>query len=129
VAGVLLLQMQIPVSHHYLSLAKKMMAEITSTDEAKIKKYFYILRPIANLNYIQQHGKMSYMEYDKTLDATILPSDVATAIQALKEQKATLLEHDKISQHTFLIDYSTLAQRPVSPCGHRGWFYDFEHQT
>jgi len=43
----------ISVSHHYLSLAKKMMADITSADEAKIKKYFYILRPIANLNYIE----------------------------------------------------------------------------
>ena len=95
----------IPISYHYLSLAKKMLAEITVADEAKIKKYFYILRPIANLSYIQQYGKMPYMEYDKTLDATNPPSDVFTAIQALKDQKAMLLEHDKIPQHTFLIDY------------------------
>jgi len=95
----------IPVSYHYLSLAKKMLAEITVADEAKIKKYFYILRPIANLNYIQQYGKMPYMEYDKTLGATTPPSGVATAIQALKKQKAALLEHDKIPQHMFLIDY------------------------
>jgi len=95
----------IPVSYHYLSLAKKMMAEIMATDEAKIKKYFYILRPIANLNYIQQYGKMPYMEYNKTLDAANPPSDVFVAIQALKEQKAALLEHDKIPQHAFLIDY------------------------
>jgi len=95
----------IPVSHHYLSLARKMLAEITATDEAKIKKYFYILRPIANLNYIRQYGKMPYMEYNKTLDATNPPSNVATAIKALKEQKAARLEHDKIPQHTFLIDY------------------------
>ena len=95
----------IPVSYHYLSLAKKMMAEITAADEAKIKKYFYILRPIANLNYIQQYGKMPYMEYNKTLDATNPPSDVFAAIQALKAQKAVLLEHDKIPQHTFLLGY------------------------
>jgi len=95
----------IPVSYHYLSLAKKTMAEITATDEAKIKKYFYILRPIANLNFIGQYGKMPYMEYDKTLDATAPPPDVVAAIQALKVQKSTLLEHDKIPQHTFLLDY------------------------
>ena len=45
------------------------------------------------------------MEYNKTLDAANPPSDVFVAIQALKEQKATLLEHDKIPQHAFLIDY------------------------
>ena len=92
-------------SHHYLSLSKKMFAEITSSDEAKIKKYFYILRPIANLNYIQQYGKMPYMEYDITLEATNPPTSIFNEIQALKQQKAILLEHDKIPQQVLLVDY------------------------
>jgi len=48
---------------------------------------------------------MPYMEYNKTLDAIDPPSDVVSAIGALKEQKATLLEHDKIPPHAFLIGY------------------------
>jgi len=95
----------IPVSCHYLSLARKMLSEITATDEAKIKKYFYILRPIANLNYIHQYKKMPHMEYDKTLEATTPPHDISAAIQELKERKMKMLEHDKIPAHKVLIDY------------------------
>ena len=95
----------IPISYHYLSLARKMLEEITMEEEAKIKKYFYILRPIANLNYIHQFGKMPFMEYDRTLEATTLMSDIFSAIQELKSQKMSLAEHDKIPQHKLLIDY------------------------
>jgi len=95
----------ISVSHHYLSLARKMLVEITEAAEAKIKKYFYILRPIANLNYIHQYRKMPYMEYDKTLDATNPPYDIFAAIRELREKKVSSLEHDKIPQHTLLINY------------------------
>jgi len=95
----------IPMSHHYLSLAKKKLYEITDVEEAKIKKYFYILRPIANLNYIHQYKKMPFMEYDKTLEATAPPSDVYVAIQELKQQKLSLLEHDKIPTVGFLVNY------------------------
>jgi len=95
----------IPVSHHYLSLARKMLREVTAAEEAKIKKYFYILRPIANLNYICQYQKMPYMEYDKTLDAIITPPDILLAIHELKKRKAGLQEHDKIPAHKLLIDY------------------------
>ena len=95
----------IHVSHHYLSLARKMLKEITAADEAKIKKYFYILRPIANLNYIHQNNKMPFMEYDKTLEATPPPHEISVAIQELKERKMQLLEHDKIHTHRLLVDY------------------------
>ena len=95
----------IPVSHHYLSLAAKTLAEITSAEDAKIKKYFYILRPIANLNYIHQFKKMPHMEYDRTLAATNPPADVLTAITALTEQKKMMLEQDMVPAHGFLIEY------------------------
>jgi len=95
----------VPISHHYLSLARKMLAEITASDEAKIKKYFYILRPIANLNFIHQYNKMPFMEYDKTLEATAPPQDIFNAVQELKKRKASLPEHDKIPTHNQLIEY------------------------
>jgi len=95
----------IPVSYHYLSLARKTLGEITAHDEAKIKKYFYVLRPIANLNYIHQFRKMPFMEYEKTLEAAAPPPGILAAIGELKERKMHLLEHDKIPTHELLIDY------------------------
>jgi len=95
----------IPIGYHYLNLAKKMLVDITSTDDAKIKKYFYVLRPIANLNFIHQFKKMPYMEYDRTLAAINPPPDILTAINELKEQKMMMLEHDRIPAHKPLIYY------------------------
>ena len=95
----------IPVSYHYLGLARNMLSEIVNTDEAKIKKYFYVLRPIANLNYIWQYKKMPYMKYDKTLLKTNPFPEIFSAIQDLKELKITMREHDKIPQNKFLIAY------------------------
>ena len=45
------------------------------------------------------------MEYDMTLAAINPPSDVLTAINALKEQNMIMLEHDRIPAHGFLINY------------------------
>jgi len=95
----------IPISYHFLGLARNMLGDITSTDEAKIKKYFYILRPIINLNFIRQHKKMPHMEFDRNLEEVGASSEICSAIQELKERKLALREHDKIPQHKLLITY------------------------
>jgi predicted nucleotidyltransferase len=95
----------IPISYHYLSLAKRMFSEINDVETAKIKKYFYILRPVAKLNFIQQHGKMPYMEYDRTLAEIDLDPKIFSAIQELKAKKMVAREHDLIPKFEPLIDY------------------------
>ncbi|MCL1994339.1 MAG: nucleotidyltransferase domain-containing protein [Spirochaetes bacterium] len=95
----------IPISYHYLNLAKKMFLEVNDADTAKIKKYFYILRPIANLNFIWQYRKMPYMEYDKTLAEIDIKPDVLSAIQELTERKMAAKEHDLIPRFEPLAGY------------------------
>jgi hypothetical protein len=95
----------VSVSYHYLSLARKMFKEIDGAEAAKVKKYFYILRPIANLNYIRQYRKMPYMEYDRTLAEIDLSPEINGAIQELKELKMTLKEHDLIPKYKPLTGY------------------------
>ncbi|MCL2571129.1 MAG: nucleotidyltransferase domain-containing protein [Defluviitaleaceae bacterium] len=95
----------IPVSYHYLNLARNMLKEVTESPTAKIKKYFYILRPVANLNYIWQYNKMPYMEYAKTLEAIDPDLAILDAINELKALKASSLEHDLIPMYTPLIGY------------------------
>ena len=95
----------IPISYHYLYLARKMYADINEAPAAKIKKYFYILRPIANLNYIWQHRKMPYMEYDRTLAEIEICPAISSAIQELKERKMSAQEHDLIPKVEPLMDY------------------------
>jgi len=95
----------IPISYHYLGLAKRTLSEITAADTAKIKKYFYVLRPIANLNFIWQYRKMPYMEYFKTLEELDLNPEILQAINELTALKMASKEHDFVSQIRLLVDY------------------------
>ena len=95
----------IPISWHYLKLAQRMLESIDQHSEAKIKKYFYILRPIANLNFIWQHGKMPYMEYAKTIAEIEMPTEVLTSIMGLMEVKLASHEHYKIPKQELLLAY------------------------
>ena len=95
----------ISISYHYLSLAKKMFLEIDQVEQAKIKKYFYILRPIANLNFIWEYRKMPYMEYNRTLAEIPMKPEVMAAIEEITVQKMTSKEHDLIPKFEPLINY------------------------
>ena len=95
----------IAASYHYLSIAKNTFNEIITTDEAKLKKYFYILRPIANLNFIYQYGKIPYMEYDKTLNEIDVGLEIIALINELKQIKAVSNESHKIKTNKTLIQY------------------------
>ena len=95
----------VPISYNYLGLAKKTLAEITMADTAKIKKYFYVLRPLANLNFIWQHRKMPHMDYWRTLKAIDTPGEVTQHINDLATIKMAAKEHDKIQAVTPLIKY------------------------
>jgi predicted nucleotidyltransferase len=97
----------ISISYHYLNLARKMFKEIDGADTAKVKKYFYILRPIANLNFIWQYRKMPYMEYDRTLAEIELNSEIKNAIEDLKNLKMSSREHDLIPKYKPLTGYFT----------------------
>lgn len=93
------------VSYHYLSIAKNKLAEIQAEADAKLKKYFYVLRPVANLQFIRQHSKMPYMEYDRTLSEIELPAGIAASIREMKEVKLQSDESFRIPRNTRLIEY------------------------
>ena len=75
------------------------------THQAKTKKYFYILRPIANLNFIWEYGKMPYMEYNRTLAKIPMKPEIMAAIQEITAQKMASKEHDLIPKFEPLINY------------------------
>ena len=93
------------VSYHYLSIAKKKLDEILAQEQAKLKHYFYILRPLANLNYIYQYGRMPFMEYERTLAETETAEDILSEINELKALKAVSDESTAVRQNEQLITY------------------------
>lgn len=95
----------VAVSYHYLNLAKKQLGALLEEEESKLKRYFYILRPIANLNFIREHGRMPYMEYMKTLEETDVQADVLARVLELLAVKKVTNEGYLIKRDDRLIRY------------------------
>ncbi len=95
----------IACSHHYLSMAKKKYAEICEDGDAKLKKYFYVLRPLANLGYIAKYNAMPFMEYPRTLEAIDVPEDIRGAITDLLALKLVSDESLTIEPHETFLAY------------------------
>ena len=90
---------------HYLSMARNKLAEIEEGETAKIKKYFYVLRPLTCIRYIHTHGKIPHMRYQENLAAIPLPAVIREEIERLLEEKKTAVEAYPLPRNSVLLDY------------------------
>lgn len=95
----------VAVCWHYLSMARNKLEEIEQSDSAKIRKYFYVLRPLACIRFIQAKGQIPYMEYRRNLAEIPLPSEVREQIGLLLKEKETADEGFQIPRNEILLDY------------------------
>ncbi|KIL40248.1 hypothetical protein SD70_14945 [Gordoniibacillus kamchatkensis] len=69
---------------HYLHMAKGNYREYLQGDQVKIKKYFYVLRPILACEWIEKHNTMPPIEFDRLVDAVVpRGSELKTIIDGL----------------------------------------------
>ncbi|WP_287330708.1 nucleotidyltransferase domain-containing protein [Mesorhizobium sp.] len=81
----------VKVSRHYLGLARSHVAKIGSfSGEVKVKKLFYLIRPLVALDWMEQHGFTSLppMNLVECLDQTMIPADAAAEIRRLIDKKS-----------------------------------------
>ncbi|WP_223070246.1 nucleotidyltransferase domain-containing protein [Paenibacillus caui] len=57
--------------YHYLHMAKGNYREYLQGDRVKIKKYFYVLRPILACEWIEKYSTMPPIEFDRLVDAVV----------------------------------------------------------
>ncbi|SFM38012.1 hypothetical protein SAMN03159341_12946 [Paenibacillus sp. 1_12] len=57
--------------YHYLHMAKGNYREYLQGERVKIKKYFYVLRPILACEWIEKHNTMPPIEFDRLVDAVV----------------------------------------------------------
>jgi len=75
-------------TYHYLHMAKGNFREYLQGETVKIKKYFYVLRPILACQWIMKYGTMPPMEFEKLLDSLLSDQgELRTAIQQLLARK------------------------------------------
>ncbi len=76
--------------YHYLHMAKGNLRAYLQGDFVKIKKYFYVLRPILACGWIEKYGSMPPMEFEELVEQ-MLPDSI------LKKEIYTLLARKKAS--------------------------------
>ena len=95
----------IHVTHHYLSLARKKLAEIEGAETGKLKSYFYVLRPLANVRFIETYQKIPPMAYVETLAQIAIDDETRAEIEKLLEMKKVATESELIEPNDILMAY------------------------
>ncbi len=57
--------------YHYLHMAKGNYRDYLQGERVKIKKYFYVLRPILACEWIENYGTMPPVEFDRLVEAVV----------------------------------------------------------
>lgn len=85
-----------PISnlHHYLSMARGNYKAYLTGKRIKIKKYFYVLRPIFACMWIEKRKTIPPMEFEKLFYAQKLDKKIVSEIQKLLKKKRSGVELD-----------------------------------
>lgn len=74
--------------YHYLNMAKGNYRDYLQGEHVKIKKYFYVLRPILACGWIETYNTMPPIEFDHLMDALIPRGSVLrTTVELLLRRK------------------------------------------
>jgi predicted nucleotidyltransferase len=73
--------------HHYLSMADRNRRSYLEADTIKLKRYFYMLRPLLAAQWLKNHGTIVPMEFRVLLDEMLPRGEVRELIDDLLERK------------------------------------------
>lgn len=73
--------------YHYSHMARGNAREYLFRDKARLKKYFYVLRPLLAIRYIEQDLGIPPVEFQKLVD-TVAPEKIKPGITRLLAEKA-----------------------------------------
>ena len=90
--------------NHYLGIAKNAFSNLTSTGDIKIKKIFYVLRPLFTALWIGEHMSIPPMEFEKLLEM-VHDDSIIRSINNLLEKKRNAIESFEIKIDDVLVSY------------------------
>jgi predicted nucleotidyltransferase len=80
--------------YHYLHMAKGNFREYLKSDYVKTKKYFYVLRPVLCMRWIESNNDIPPLWFETLVDETITDSSLKDAIAGLLARKKAGFETD-----------------------------------
>jgi predicted nucleotidyltransferase len=78
---------KIALCYHYSHMARGNAREYLFGDEVKLKKYFYVLRPLLAIRFIENHDTPPPVEFEKLL-CSVCPKPLVPIIENLIELKS-----------------------------------------
>jgi uncharacterized protein len=95
------------LASHYHSIAKgQWRSEINGKDAVKLKKYFYVIRPLLSLQWVIKNGTAPPMNLAELIRTTEIPDDVRQSIGALLEKKRNTPELGRASRIAILDSFA-----------------------
>lgn len=91
--------------HHYLHMAEGNYQTYLLKDKVRVKKYFYVLRPILACDWIKQTNTMAPMEFQKLLETQVTDEKVKDEIHRLLYRKIAGEELNEEPQIKILNDF------------------------
>lgn len=86
--------------HHYLHMAEGNYRAYLQKEMVRVKKYFYVLRPILACEWIMNTNSMAPMEFSTLLETQVKDATIGSVISQLLKRKASgeeLAEAPKIA--------------------------------
>ena len=82
---------KLALCYHYSHMARGNAREYLLKDKVRLKKYFYVLRPLLAIRYIEQDLGVPPVEFEKLVD-NVAPVDIKPGIAELLSRKKTTPE-------------------------------------
>jgi len=95
----------IKACHHYLSICRNTMDQALLGREVKIKKYFYMLRPLLAAGWIERYRTIPPMELAPLLPLLDENPEVRNAVLDLQERKRHIDEQIPIARIALLDEF------------------------
>lgn len=74
-------------TYHYLHMARGNYREYLKGDEVSVKNYFYVLRPLFAIKWIEERSDIVPMEFGVMVDSLVTDLELKAEIQRLIERK------------------------------------------
>jgi len=97
--------MTIKGAHHYLHMAERNYEMYLDDEDVKLKKYFYVLRPILALKYVLHNKTNPPMLFDELVMAELKEETVKEEVKKLLERKKNSSELGAARKISVLNDY------------------------
>ncbi|QCJ41139.1 nucleotidyltransferase domain-containing protein [Bacillus sp. S3] len=81
--------------HHYLNMATNNFREYLQGEEVKIKKYFYVLRPVLAAGWIEKYHEFPPLEFSTLVNHLVPEGSLKDEINTLLKRKLAGEELDK----------------------------------